>query len=81
MTSERVVESWLTDMDGVLVHEDVPIVGATDLVEALQASGLSFLVLGNRDRASAHSGVRVAPQRTHSSPGHGCVMSNTRATT
>lgn len=43
----RTIETWLTDMDGVLVHEDVPIPGATDFVDALKASGLSFLVLTN----------------------------------
>ena len=43
----RPVETWLTDMDGVLVHEEVPIAGATEFVEALKASGLRFLVLTN----------------------------------
>src|SRR3954463_3371837 len=46
MTS-RPVETWLTDMDGVLVHEEVPIPGAREFVEALKASGLRFLVLTN----------------------------------
>src|SRR6476646_1198364 len=46
MTS-RPVETWLTDMDGVLVHEEVPIPGAQEFVEALKASGLGFLVLTN----------------------------------
>ncbi|WP_372726974.1 HAD-IIA family hydrolase [Nocardioides sp.] len=43
----RPVETWLTDMDGVLVHEDVPIPGAKEFIEALKASGLGFLVLTN----------------------------------
>src|SRR5690348_7329678 len=49
MTDEtpRPVETWLTDMDGVLVHEEVPIPGATEFVEALKSSGLRFLVLTN----------------------------------
>lgn len=34
-------------MDGVLVHEEVPIPGATEFVETLKSSGLSFLVLTN----------------------------------
>src|ERR1044071_1274495 len=46
MTS-RAVETWLTDMDGVLVHEDVPIPGAQEFVERLKASGRRFLVLTN----------------------------------
>ncbi len=47
MTTSRPIETWLIDMDGVLVHEETPIPGATDFVEALKASGLSFLVLTN----------------------------------
>src|SRR6476659_10216140 len=47
MTQTREVVTWLTDMDGVLVHEDVPIPGAQEFVEALKASGLRFLVLTN----------------------------------
>lgn len=43
----RPVETWLTDMDGVLVHEEVPIPGAREFVEALKASGRRFLVLTN----------------------------------
>jgi len=41
------VDAWLTDMDGVLVHEEVPIPGAAEFVEALKASGHKFLVLTN----------------------------------
>ena len=47
MTEHRPVETWLTDMDGVLVHEEVAIPGAADFVEALKASGKRFLVLTN----------------------------------
>ena len=43
----RPVETWLTDMDGVLVHEEVPIAGAQEFIEALKSSGHSFLVLTN----------------------------------
>src|ERR1044071_401020 len=46
MTS-RAVETWLTDMDGVLVHEDVPIPGAQEFIERLKASERRFLVLTN----------------------------------
>jgi len=45
--AERPLHTWLTDMDGVLVHEEVPIPGAQEFVEALKTSGLSFLVLTN----------------------------------
>src|ERR1700760_2077504 len=43
----RPVHTWLTDMDGVLVHEEEPIPGATDFIAALKASGSRFLVLTN----------------------------------
>ena len=43
----RPIETWLTDMDGVLVHEEDPIDGAREFVEALKASGKKFLVLTN----------------------------------
>ncbi len=47
MTRDQPVEAWLTDMDGVLVHEEVPIAGAAEFVEALKSSGRPFLVLTN----------------------------------
>jgi len=43
----RPIETWLTDMDGVLVHEEVPLPGAADFIEALKATGRRFLVLTN----------------------------------
>ena len=47
MDTVRPIETWLTDMDGVLVHEEDAIVGASDFIEALKASGKKFLVLTN----------------------------------
>jgi NagD protein len=47
METVRPIETWLTDMDGVLVHEEDPIPGATEFVEALKESGKKFLVLTN----------------------------------
>ena len=47
MSEHRPVETWLTDMDGVLVHEDQVIPGAPEFVEALRTSGKRFLVLTN----------------------------------
>ncbi|MGB3256923.1 MAG: HAD-IIA family hydrolase [Ornithinimicrobium sp.] len=41
------VTSWLTDMDGVLVHEDKALPGASDFIEALKKSHTDFLVLTN----------------------------------
>jgi NagD protein len=47
MTEHKPVESWLTDMDGVLVHEERAIPGASEFISTLQASGKKFLVLTN----------------------------------
>ena len=47
MSEPRPIETWLTDMDGVLVHEEDPIPGAVDFVEALKRSGRPFMVLTN----------------------------------
>ena len=43
----RPIHTWLTDMDGVLVHEEDPIPGAAEFIEALKASGLKYLLLTN----------------------------------
>ncbi|MET0523686.1 MAG: HAD-IIA family hydrolase [Nocardioides sp.] len=47
MSEQRPVHTWLIDMDGVLVHEEVPIAGAQEFIEALKESGLGFLILTN----------------------------------
>jgi NagD protein len=47
VTEHKPVESWLTDMDGVLVHEERAIPGASEFISTLQASGKKFLVLTN----------------------------------
>jgi len=47
VTEHKPVESWLTDMDGVLVHEERAIPGASEFIATLQASGKKFLVLTN----------------------------------
>jgi len=43
----REIRSWLMDMDGVLVHEEVPLPGAADFLARLRELGLPFLVLTN----------------------------------
>jgi len=43
----RPIETWLTDMDGVLVHEERAIPGAAEFIERLRTSGRKFLVLTN----------------------------------
>jgi len=47
MSEPRPIETWLTDMDGVLVHEEEPIPGAAEFIAALVGSGREFLVLTN----------------------------------
>jgi NagD protein len=47
MTNRKPVHTWLTDMDGVLVHEDRAIPGAADFIDALRDTGRRFLVLTN----------------------------------
>ncbi|MTE19202.1 HAD-IIA family hydrolase [Streptomyces sp. TRM43335] len=47
MAERKPIESWLTDMDGVLVHEGVPIPGADAFIKRLRESGRPFLVLTN----------------------------------
>lgn len=43
----RPTESWLTDMDGVLVHEETAIPGAAEFIQRLARSGRKFAVLTN----------------------------------
>jgi len=45
--TSREITSWLTDMDGVLVHEGHAIPGAADFVKALRDKGRPFLILTN----------------------------------
>jgi NagD protein len=47
MTSPRPVRAWLSDMDGVLVHEEDPIQGAAEFVRKLGELGRPFLLLTN----------------------------------
>jgi NagD protein len=47
MHDRKPVQSWLTDMDGVLVHEEHLIPGADKLIAELTERGTPFLVLTN----------------------------------
>jgi len=65
------IECWLTDMDGVLVHEEQPIPGASELLAQWRDTGTPFLVLTNnsiftpRDLAARlrASGLEVPEER------------------
>jgi NagD protein len=70
MTRQRNIETYLMDMDGVLVHEEQLIPGADRFVARLQETGHRFLVLTNnsiytpRDLAArlAATGLEVPPE-------------------
>jgi NagD protein len=47
MSERRKIECWLTDMDGVLVHEGHALPGAGEVIKQWQAAGQRFLVLTN----------------------------------
>lgn len=70
MSERKPVECWLTDMDGVLVHEEHAIPGAADFIERLVELERRFLVLTNnsiftpRDLRArlARSGIDIPEQ-------------------
>ncbi|MGH3502588.1 MAG: TIGR01457 family HAD-type hydrolase, partial [Nocardioidaceae bacterium] len=47
MSEWKPVRTWLTDMDGVLAHEEQAIPGAAEFIAALKESDCDFLVLTN----------------------------------
>lgn len=47
MSESRPVDYWLTDMDGVLVHEERALPGAAEFLQTLTGLGLPFQVLTN----------------------------------
>ncbi|MBD7957541.1 HAD family hydrolase [Microbacterium sp. Sa4CUA7] len=47
MRTRADIDCWLTDMDGVLVHENRPIPGAAELLAQWRDTGTPFLVLTN----------------------------------
>jgi NagD protein len=75
MNGRSRVKNWLTDMDGVLWHEGMPIPGATELIKKWQDEGTEFLVLTNnsaftpRDLAARlqSGGLDVPEERIYTS--------------
>ena len=65
------IECWLTDMDGVLVHENRAIPGAAELIEQWTTNGQPYLVLTNNSIFTARdlsarlsaSGINVPEDR------------------
>jgi len=63
MTDRQPAQCWLTDMDGVLVHEGVPVPGAHEFIQALEKSGKRYLVLTNNSiytPRDLHARLRVS---------------------
>lgn len=68
MSERKPIESWLTDMDGVLIHEGTMVPGADTFLRRLRDSGRRFLVLTNnsiytpRDLRArlAYTGIELA---------------------
>ena len=50
MAERRKIECWLTDMDGVLVHEGKALPGAAEVIQSWKEQGLRFLVLTNNSQ-------------------------------
>ncbi len=67
MSDANGIECWLTDMDGVLVHEEHALPGAAEFLQRLADASRRFLVLTNnsiftpRDLAArlSRSGLEV----------------------
>jgi NagD protein len=47
MMDRSAIECWLTDMDGVLVHENAPVPGAAELLQQWRDQDKPYLVLTN----------------------------------
>jgi len=71
MTKVRSVASWMTDMDGVLVHEENALPGAADFIAALEKYERPYIVLTNNSIFTARdlrarllrSGIDVPEER------------------
>ncbi|MEJ1087964.1 HAD-IIA family hydrolase [Microbacterium sp. Mu-80] len=65
------IECWLTDMDGVLVHENDAIPGAAEMLAGWESAGIPYLVLTNNSIFTARdlaarlrtSGLHVPEER------------------
>ena len=63
MSHRKPITTWLTDMDGVLIHEGSLIPGADLFIKALRDSGRRFLVLTNNSIYTARD-LRARLQAT-----------------
>ena len=79
MTDPKPVESWLTDMDGVLVHEEQALPGASEFIAALQEHGRRFLVLTNNSLFTARD-LRARLLRSGIDVPEECIWTSALAT-
>ena len=79
MTDPKPVESWLTDMDGVLVHEEQALPGASEFLAALHEHGRRFLVLTNNSLFTARD-LRARLLRSGIDVPEECIWTSALAT-
>ena len=79
MSDPKPVESWLTDMDGFLVHEEQALPGASDFIAALQEHGRRFLVLTNNSIYTARD-LRARLLRSGIDVPEECIWTSALAT-
>ncbi len=67
MVDRSSIGCWLTDMDGVLVHENTPVPGAAELLQQWRDRGNPYLVLTNNSiftpRDLQRTAARIRPDR------------------
>ena len=66
---KREIRSWLTDMDGVLVHEEDLIPGANRFIARLSELNMPFLVLHEQLDLHAPGPRRPPPRQRLDVPG------------
>ncbi len=79
MTEPKPVECWLTDMDGVLVHEEQALPGGPEFIATLQDHGLRFLVLTNNSIYTARD-LRARLSRSGIDVPEGAIWTSALAT-
>jgi 5'-nucleotidase len=79
MSDRRPVECWLTDMDGVLVHEEQVLPGGAEFIAALQQHDRRYLVLTNNSIFTARD-LRARLQASGIDVPERCIWTSALAT-
>jgi NagD protein len=79
MSDRRPVECWLTDMDGVLVHEEQALPGGADFIAALRQHNRRYLVLTNNSIFTARD-LRARLLASGIDVPEGCIWTSALAT-